>query len=251
MTEKVNDLRSALALLKNMPGQLIETDVEVEPEAELSGVYRHVGAWGTVQRPTKEGPAMIFQNVKGHPGARVAIGVLASRKRVAALLGTKPENLGKMLYESVDHPVAPVLSKSLPLVRKSFIKWRIRILICTVWFRRRPIRRTTQGRILLWECAMPPIRTRDSAMLLYTGCASRERTNCLFSLRREQDISGQWRNGQKNWDRNCRFPSASEWTRPLRSDPALSRRQLLLDMMSWRLQELSGENRWNYVTALR
>ena len=111
MEKKVNDLRSALALLKTMPGQLIETDVEVMPEAELSGVYRHVGAGGTVQRPTKEGPAMIFNNVKGHPGARVAIGVLASRKRVAALLGTKPENLGKMLYESVDHPVAPILSK--------------------------------------------------------------------------------------------------------------------------------------------
>lgn len=44
MEKKVNDLRSALALLKSMPGQLIETDVEVEPKAELSGVYRHVGA---------------------------------------------------------------------------------------------------------------------------------------------------------------------------------------------------------------
>ena len=44
MADKVNDLRSALALLKSMPGQLIETDVEVEPMAELSGVYRHVGA---------------------------------------------------------------------------------------------------------------------------------------------------------------------------------------------------------------
>lgn len=95
MENKVNDLRSALALLKSIPGQLIETDVEVEPMAELSGVYRHVGAGGTVMRPTKEGPAMIFNNVKGHPGARVAIGVLASRKRVAALLGGRPEDLGK------------------------------------------------------------------------------------------------------------------------------------------------------------
>lgn len=55
MTNEVNDLRSALALLKTMPGQLIETDVEVMPEAELSGVYRYVGAGGTVQRPTKRG----------------------------------------------------------------------------------------------------------------------------------------------------------------------------------------------------
>ena len=40
-----------------MEGQYIETDVEVDPMAELAGVYRYVGAGGTVKRPTKEGPA--------------------------------------------------------------------------------------------------------------------------------------------------------------------------------------------------
>ena len=80
MSGNVNDLRSALALLKELPDQLIETDVEVNPMAELAGVYRYVGAGGTVKRPTKEGPAMIFNNVKGHPDARVVIGLLASRK---------------------------------------------------------------------------------------------------------------------------------------------------------------------------
>lgn len=110
MEHTVNDLRSALELLRSMPGQLLETDTEVDPMAELSGVYRHVGAGGTVMRPTKEGPAMIFNRVKGHPDARVAIGVLASRKRVAALLGTKPENLGKMLWSSVENPIPPVLT---------------------------------------------------------------------------------------------------------------------------------------------
>ena len=107
---KVRDLRSALKLLESMPGQLIETDTETDPAAELSGVYRYVGAGGTVKRPTKEGPAMIFNNIKGHPGARVAIGVLASRKRVAALLDCRPEELGKKLWNCVDHPVPPVLS---------------------------------------------------------------------------------------------------------------------------------------------
>ena len=108
MADKVRDLRSALALLEEMPDQLIETDVEVDPMAELAGVYRYVGAGGTVRRPTKEGPAMIFNNVKGHPDAKVVIGVLASRKRVAALLDTEPENLGKMLCKSVENPVPPV-----------------------------------------------------------------------------------------------------------------------------------------------
>ena len=79
---KVTDLRSALALLDTMPGELVQTDVPVDPMAELAGVYRYVGAGGTVKRPTREGPAMIFNQVYGHPGARVAIGVLASLKRV-------------------------------------------------------------------------------------------------------------------------------------------------------------------------
>ena len=104
----VNDLRSAIAFLASQPGQLIETDVEVDPQAELAGVYRHVGAGGTVARPTKEGPAMMFNNVKGHPDARVLIGLLASRKRTAALLGAEPEELGKVLWRSVEHPVEPV-----------------------------------------------------------------------------------------------------------------------------------------------
>lgn len=38
------DLRTALVVLRQTPGQLVETDVEVDPEAELSGVYRYVGA---------------------------------------------------------------------------------------------------------------------------------------------------------------------------------------------------------------
>ena len=104
----VNDLRSALEYLKTIPGQYLETDVEVDPIHELSGVYRRVGAGGTVQRPTREGPAMMFTNIKGHPGAKIAIGLMASRKRVAHLLGTEPQNLGRFMMESVTNPVAPV-----------------------------------------------------------------------------------------------------------------------------------------------
>lgn len=105
----VYDLRSALDLLKTTPGQLVETDVEVDPSAELAGVYRYVGAGGTVARPTKAGPAMIFNNVKGHPDAKVAIGLLADRKRVGMLLGEKPENLGKLLRNSVKNPIQPIV----------------------------------------------------------------------------------------------------------------------------------------------
>ena len=106
---KVNDLRSALELLKSIDGQLVETNEEVDPMGELSGVYRHVGAGGTVMRPTKEGPAMIFNNIKGHPDARVAIGLLASRKRVGYLLNCESERLGFLLKDSVNNPIKPVV----------------------------------------------------------------------------------------------------------------------------------------------
>lgn len=110
--KNVRDLRSALELLKTIPGELVETDVEVDPQAELSGVYRHVGAGGTVMRPTKvNGPAMIFHKIKGFEDARVAIGIVGSRKRVAAMFGCGIHELGKLLCECAKNPVEPVVSE--------------------------------------------------------------------------------------------------------------------------------------------
>lgn len=88
---------------------MVHTDVEVDPSAELAGVYRYVGAGGTVARPTKTGPAMTFENVKGHPGAKVVIGLLASRKRVGYLLNSKPEKLGFMMRDAVKNAIVPVV----------------------------------------------------------------------------------------------------------------------------------------------
>lgn len=109
MTKEVIDLRSALELLESIPGQMVHTDVEVDPSAELAGVYRYVGAGDTVARPTKTGPAMTFENVKGHQGAKVVIGLLASRKRVGYLLNSKPEKLGFMMRDAVKNAIAPVV----------------------------------------------------------------------------------------------------------------------------------------------
>lgn len=105
----VHDLRSAIELLQSLPGQYIETEEPVDPQAELAGVYRHIGAGGTVMRPTKLGPAMMFNSIKGYPGSRVLIGMLASRGRAAALLGVEPENLGKFMNKAVNNIIPPVL----------------------------------------------------------------------------------------------------------------------------------------------
>lgn len=103
----IADLRSALEFLRSIPGQLISTREPVDPVAELAGVYKLVGAGTPVAPPTRIGPAMIFECVKGYD-IPVVTGVLASRERTALLLGSGVESLGFHLLEALNHPCAPV-----------------------------------------------------------------------------------------------------------------------------------------------
>jgi 4-hydroxy-3-polyprenylbenzoate decarboxylase len=105
---QIVDLRSALEILKKHPGEILYTAEPVDPHAELAGVYRYIGAGGTVARPTRLGPAMIFNNVKGFKNIQVLIGLLASRQRVATMLGTTPEKVAFCLIEALKEPIAPV-----------------------------------------------------------------------------------------------------------------------------------------------
>ncbi|WP_347554162.1 UbiD family decarboxylase [Robbsia sp. KACC 23696] len=107
-TQAVTDLRSALQRLAQHSGQLHETDVEVNPHADLAGVYKRIGAGGTVQRPTRLGPAMIFNKIKGFPKSRVLVGLMASRKRVGLLLDCAPEQLTQRMGQAVKDAIAPV-----------------------------------------------------------------------------------------------------------------------------------------------
>lgn len=104
----ITDLRTALDLLAQTPGQLVSTKVEVDPYLELAGVYRRVGAGTPVAPPTKIGPAMLFENVEGY-NMPVVAGVLASRKRTALLLGSTPERLAFDLLDALNRPVPPVV----------------------------------------------------------------------------------------------------------------------------------------------
>ena len=102
------DLRTALAFLAEHPGQLLSTSVEVDPYLELPAVYRRVGAGTPTPPPTKLGPAMLFEKVKGSE-MRVLTGILASRERTALLLGSSPERLAFDLLAALERPVPPVV----------------------------------------------------------------------------------------------------------------------------------------------
>lgn len=104
----ITDLRSALKFLESQEGELIETNTEVDLNCELAGVYKLIGAGGTLKRPTRIGPAMLFNTIKGHPNAKVLIGLLSRRKRVGKLLGIEPHRLGWALKESVNNPIQPI-----------------------------------------------------------------------------------------------------------------------------------------------
>ncbi|AYM02376.1 UbiD family decarboxylase [Levilactobacillus yiduensis] len=114
MTKEPYDLRKVLAELKTHPGQYHATDVAVDPNAELSGVYRYIGAGGTVARPTQEGPAMMFNNVKGFAGTRVLTGLMASRQRVGLMFHHDAHTLGQFLNDAVENPVPPVMVDDAP-----------------------------------------------------------------------------------------------------------------------------------------
>jgi len=114
MANEPYDLRKVLAELKTQPGQYHATDVTVDPNAELSGVYRYIGAGGTVERPTQEGPAMMFNHVTGFPGTKVLTGLMASRKRVGLMFHHDYHTLGQFLNDAVENPVPPVMVDDAP-----------------------------------------------------------------------------------------------------------------------------------------
>ncbi len=104
----ITDLRSALAFLSSIPGQLVTTRTPVDAMAELAGVYRLVGAGTPVAPPTRIGPAMLFESVKGYD-MPVVTGILASRERTALLLGSRVDRLPFDLLEALNHPRTPVM----------------------------------------------------------------------------------------------------------------------------------------------
>ena len=108
ISNTIVDLRTALAFLETQPGHVLRIKKPVDPQAELAGIYRYLGAGTPVKPPTRTGPAVIFENVTGYD-IPVVVGVLASRARTALLLNTSPEYLPRVLLEALEHPRSPVI----------------------------------------------------------------------------------------------------------------------------------------------
>ncbi|MFF4182009.1 UbiD family decarboxylase domain-containing protein [Streptomyces sp. NPDC001691] len=110
MTRRFADLRTALAGLDLLPGELVREREEVPARFGVSSRY---AKWaGTpAPPPTGPGPAVLFERVTpgGDAASRaVLIGLYGTRRRAAALLGTTPAELPGRILDAVAAPVPPV-----------------------------------------------------------------------------------------------------------------------------------------------
>lgn len=103
------DLRTALAGLDPLPGELVRVREEVP--ARYGVTARYAGWAGTpAPPPTGPGPAVLFERVTpggGGAARSVLIGLYGSRRRAAGLLGLTPGEMAHRLLDAVASPVAP------------------------------------------------------------------------------------------------------------------------------------------------
>ncbi|RZU53883.1 4-hydroxy-3-polyprenylbenzoate decarboxylase [Krasilnikovia cinnamomea] len=105
----ITDLRTAVAALESMPGELVRVDDELPARF---GPGAHYARWaGTpAPPPTGPGPAVLFEKVRPvtGPPSRVLMGLYGTRRRAAALLGLRPGQVPFRLRDAVAAPLAPV-----------------------------------------------------------------------------------------------------------------------------------------------
>jgi UbiD family decarboxylase len=94
----VSDFRSYLQAL-DRAGQLVHVSKEVSPEFEIAAYVR--------KSSDTDGPAFVFENVRGHPGWRVAAGLYGTLARLPVALGCTLDQVVDRYGAAVRHPVAP------------------------------------------------------------------------------------------------------------------------------------------------
>src|SRR3989440_9694258 len=94
----VTSLRSALEWLDTQ-GDVLRTDVEVDPDLEITGVQKHLDG----------GPVVLFNRVKGKPHARAITNLLADMDVIDKLFDyPSPQERTKKIAYAMTHPIPPV-----------------------------------------------------------------------------------------------------------------------------------------------
>lgn len=97
------DLR---AFLDDLGSDLIRIQEPLDPRFEIAALLAEVQA---------SGRAVLFENVKGRPGMRIAGNLLSSRRLAARALGTTEDRLIETYVERTGQRVPPVQAKEVPV----------------------------------------------------------------------------------------------------------------------------------------
>lgn len=104
VSSHLRNLRDTIDFL-SARNQLIATDREVDPLLEVIGVAK----------ACEDGPAILFNNVKGYPGHRILVNLFGNRQRLANIFGTENDRqLKALLSTALKEPVEPELTDRAP-----------------------------------------------------------------------------------------------------------------------------------------
>ena len=79
------DLRDWISAL-DKAGELKRVKAEADPVLEIAEITDRVSKWGPRDKHGPGGPALLFENVKGHPGAKLLINQFGSERRMRLAL---------------------------------------------------------------------------------------------------------------------------------------------------------------------
>src|SRR6266571_4528344 len=98
VTRDVTSLRKALEFLQAQ-GDVLTTDVEVNPDLEITGLQKHLDG----------GPVLLFNRVKGKPHARAITNLFADINVVDRMFGFEsPIDRTRKIAHALTHPMKPV-----------------------------------------------------------------------------------------------------------------------------------------------
>ena len=97
-----NDLREWIAALEKA-GELKRITAEVDPVLEVTEITDRVSKWGAKNGKGPGGPALLFENVKGHPGHKIFINQFGSERRMNLALGSKSlDEIAQRIHQMMD-----------------------------------------------------------------------------------------------------------------------------------------------------
>src|SRR5437016_6895996 len=96
-TRDVTSLRKTLEFLERQ-GDVLTTDVEVDPDLEITGLQKHLDG----------GPVLLFNRVKGKPHARAITNLFSDINVVNKMFGfNSPTDRVQRIAHALTHPLKP------------------------------------------------------------------------------------------------------------------------------------------------